>query len=294
MFGILLIDKPQGITSHGVISRLRKTLDTRRIGHAGTLDPLATGLLVIAVGPATRFLQYLDLEPKTYVATVKFGESTNTYDAEGEITQNRPIPEKLAEKIKANIPKFLGEITQSPPIYSAIKVQGKPLYEYARRGEYVEIKSRTQYIYKYNLDSLNYNEATFSISCDGGTYIRSLAHDLGEAIGCGAHITQLRRTQVGQFHIEQSIELEYVNKSHIIPSQTVLTHLPQIIMTPDQIDDIRHGRPFENQTPINHPHAVLIAQNGNVVSIANVVEDTIIQPDCVIPYELFDQIIANQ
>lgn len=294
MFGILLIDKPQGITSHGVISRLRKALDTRRIGHAGTLDPLATGLLVVAVGPATRFLQYLDLEPKTYVSTVKFGESTNTYDAEGEITQTRPIPQNLQEQIIKNIPQFLGKITQSPPIYSAIKVQGKPLYEYARRGEEVEIKSRTQNIYSYTLDSINNREATFTIACDGGTYIRSLAHDLGEAIGCGAHITQLRRTQVGQFHIHQSTQLDEATESHIIPSQTVLTHLPQIIMTPEQTDDIRHGRSFENETPITAPHAVLIAQNGNVVSIANVVEDTIIQPDCVIPYELFDQIIANQ
>jgi tRNA pseudouridine55 synthase len=293
VFGILLIDKPQGITSHGVISRLRKALDTRRIGHAGTLDPLATGLLVVAVGPATRFLQYLNLEPKTYVSTVKFGESTNTYDAEGEVTETRPVPSNLEEQISQHIPQFLGKITQSPPIYSAIKVQGKPLYEYARRGEEVEIKTRTQNIHSYTLDSIYDQEATFTIVCDGGTYIRSLAHDLGEAIGCGAHIKELRRTGAGQFQIDQAIPLEQATDQNIIPAQDVLTHIPQIHLTTQQIDDIRHGRAIEVETPLNHNNAVLISQNGNVVSIANVVKETTLQPDCVIPYELFDEIIAN-
>ncbi len=293
MFGILLINKPQGITSHGVISRLRKALDTRRIGHAGTLDPLATGLLVVAVGPATRFLQYLNLEPKTYVSTVKFGQSTNTYDAEGEVIQTRPIPENLEQQINNSLPQFLGKITQSPPIYSAIKVQGKPLYEYARRGEEVEIKARTQNIHSYTLDSISGDEAIFTITCDGGTYIRSLAHDLGEVIGCGAHIKELCRTGAGQFHLNQAIPLDQATADHIIPSHQTLQHLPQIILNREEIDHIRHGRSVENPTPINNPKAVLMTPDSNVISIANVVKETELHPYCVIPYELFDQLIEN-
>ena len=133
MLGILLINKPAGITSHDVVSRCRRKLQTKRVGHAGTLDPLATGLLVMAVGPATRFLQYLPLEPKEYVATIKFGESTNTYDSEGEVTESRPVPKNLEERLVDVFPDFTGEIDQLPPMFSAVKKDGKPLYAYARK-----------------------------------------------------------------------------------------------------------------------------------------------------------------
>lgn len=294
MFGILLVDKPQGITSHGVISRLRKTLNTRRIGHAGTLDPLATGLLVVAVGPATRFLQYLDLEPKTYVATVKFGESTNTYDAEGEITQTRPIPQDLDQKIQTHIPAFLGKIAQIPPIFSAIKHQGKPLYEYARNGEDVELKVRYVHIANYEMNNINPPEATFTIVCSGGTYIRSLAHDLGEAIGCGAHITSLRRTGAGTYDIPQTTPLDQITADHLIPVKSALTHLPQVILNPRQLTHIRHGRPVLIPETIARPKAALLTESGNVVGIANVINETTLQPECVIPAEVFDQLIQTQ
>lgn len=293
MFGILLIDKPKGITSHGVISRLRKTLNTRRIGHAGTLDPLATGLLVVAVGPATRFLQYLDLEPKTYVATVKFGESTNTYDAEGEVTESHPVPQNLKQKIEENLPAFIGEITQLPPIFSAIKVQGKPLYDYARKGEDVEIKPRHLTIHNYTLDSLTRDTATFTIVCSGGTYIRSLAHDLGGAIGCGAHITDLRRTGAGNFQIDQTIPLDSVTAENIIPVKTALTHLCQIHLNPGQIEHIRHGRSIILKEPISQPIAALLTPDGNVVGIGNVLEETTVHPECLVPTEVFNQLIPT-
>lgn len=289
MFGILLVDKPEGITSHGVISRLRKTLNTRRIGHAGTLDPLATGLLVIAVGPATRFLQYLSLEPKVYEATVRFGESTNTYDAEGEISQTRPIPPDLESQIQTHIPKFLGKIAQFPPIYSAIKHQGQPLYEYARKGQDVKVKPRHIFIEEFNINSISGQEATFSITCSGGTYIRSLAHDLGEAIGCGGHITKLRRIGAGEFHVDQSIPLDQVTAFNIIPLKNALTHLPHADLTALQTVDIRHGRTVDYPIAETPQPVVLLTPDGNVLGIARVVKTdgdrSTLQPDCVIPAE---------
>ncbi|MBA4291398.1 tRNA pseudouridine(55) synthase TruB [bacterium] len=293
MFGILLVDKPLGISSHGVISRLRKTLGTRRIGHAGTLDPLATGLLVVAVGPATRFLQYLDLEPKTYVVTYKFGESTTTYDAEGEITETKPVPSNLADEIQLHLPQFLGRIAQVPPIYSAIKHQGKKLYEYARSGQEIAVKTRHIFIHSYETNSVSATEATFTIVCSGGTYIRSLAHDLGQAIGCGAHISELRRTGAGAYQITDSFPLDQITPSNLIPVKSALKHLPFVVLNPDQILHIRHGRSFNHPNPIDHPKAALLTEDGNVVGIANVSNAITLQPECVIPAEVFDQITAN-
>lgn len=289
MFGILLIDKPQGITSHGVISRLRKTLNTRRIGHAGTLDPLATGLLVVAVGPATRFLQYLALEPKIYEATIRFGESTNTFDSEGEVAQTRPVPENLEVQIQNHLPKFLGKIAQFPPIYSAIKHQGQPLYAYARKGEDVEIKPRHIFIEDFTFKSSNGQEVFFSITCSGGTYIRSLAHDLGEAIGCGGHITQLRRTGAGEFMVDKAIPLDEVTPFNIIPLGKALSHLPCAHLSALQTIDIRHGRTIDYPIAETPDPVVLFTPDGNVLGIAHVVkiEGTLVtlQPDCVIPAE---------
>jgi len=289
MFGILLIDKPQGITSHGVIARLRKILNTRRIGHAGTLDPLATGLLVVAVGPATRFLQYLNLEPKHYAAKVKFGESTNTYDSDGEIQVTRPVPANLATQIEQHLPPFLGKIAQYPPIYSAIKHQGQPLYAYARKGEDVEIKPRYIFIESYVPTSVKAPHAVFSITCSGGTYIRSLAHDLGEAIGCGAHITELRRVGAGEFTADKCIELDEVTPFHIIPLKNALTHLPSANLTPLQTVDIRHGRTVEYPIAETAQPIALFTPEGNVLGIARVVKTeggiSTLQPDCVIPAE---------
>src|SRR5476649_403009 len=182
MFGILLIDKPLGGTSHDVVNHIRRRFGTRRVGHAGTLDPLGTGLLVVAVGPATRFLQYLPLEPKVYIAEVAFGHSTPTYDAEGELSEARPVPENLAEAIDSKLPAFRGLIQQLPPMYSAIKVGGKPLYKFAREGKEQVRESRTVHIDTFEILSIEGDKATARISCSGGTYIRSLANDLGEAL----------------------------------------------------------------------------------------------------------------
>lgn len=293
MFGILLIDKPAGITSHGVISRLRKVFGTRRIGHAGTLDPLATGLLVVAVGPATRFLQYLDLEPKTYEAEITFGIATNTFDSEGEETESKPIPNDLWDLIQQNLHTFIGKIEQFPPTYSAVKHLGKPLYAYARKGEEVEVKARSVFISQFSLDSLDGPTGRFTVVCSGGTYVRSLAHDLGQAVGCGAHISALRRTSAGQFLAADATSLEETSPSDLIPVKEVLSHLPQIHLNPNQVDCIRHGRPITVSNRLESPKAALLTPEGNVVGIGSVVKESTLHPECVIPAEVFDQLLST-
>lgn len=293
MFGIVVVDKPLGITSHGVISALRRRFNVRRIGHAGTLDPLASGVLVAAVGPATRFLQYLDLEPKIYQSTFKFGVVTTTYDQEGEVVEQHPVPSDLKSAIQAKLADFRGSIEQTPPIYSAIKRQGKPLYAYARKGESVEIPTRTVFIERFDLLGLDDDSAKFEIVCSGGTYIRSLAHDLGAAVECGAHVLELRRTAVGSFTISDAVPLDDVTVEHILPLHTSLGHLPRRELSQAEVSLIRNGRSISSMLQSsNHPIG-LFDPNGNVVGIARVLSGDgtpVLQPECVIPAE-FDSTV---
>ena len=207
MFGMLNIYKPAGLTSHDVVGILRKILKIRQVGHAGTLDPFAQGVLPVCIGKATRLIEYLD-DDKEYLATVKFGSATETYDLEGNVTKTGDKKVCQAEITEA-LKSFEGEISQMPPIYSAIKVNGKKLYEYARNNEDVKIKPRTVFIEKIELKEFNETEqvAQISIKCSKGTYIRSIAHDLGENLGCYAHLIRLERTLVGKFSKKNALKL---------------------------------------------------------------------------------------
>ena len=290
MLGILLIDKPIGITSHDVVSRMRKRFDTRRIGHAGTLDPLATGLLVVAVGPATRFLQYLHLEPKEYVTTFRFGIETSTFDAEGEVVSERQIPEDLVQRINEELPQFREEIKQLPPMYSAVKRAGRPLYSYARKGETVERQLREVYIEEYELLNTDESEATFRIVCSGGTYVRTLAHDLGQAVGCGAHVSSLCRTQVGRFHIDQAVEIDDAGPQDLIPLAEALEPMPVVSLNAGQFRLVQNGHFVKVAEPPTAPLAALADEDGNVVSVARVQHNEL-HPECVIPMEaLYGQV----
>ncbi len=284
MLGILLIDKPLGITSHDVVHRVRRKFGTKRVGHAGTLDPLATGLLVVAVGPATRFLQYLPLEPKTYIAEFQFGAVTATYDAEGEIVESGHIPNDLDDKINQRLPQFLGEITQIPPMYSAVKKDGKALYEYARAGQEVERKERSVFIHKF--DQIDAHDAVrkFEIVCSGGTYIRSLGHDLGQAVGCGAYVKSLVRTKVGSFDLLQSTNLDLLEKSNLIPLKEALPPLPFVNLNDSQTRSVREGRAIAADTIPTSPFVALLDPAGQVFSVARV-DGSKLQPDCVITEE---------
>lgn len=285
MLGIILVDKPQGLTSHDIVSRLRRQFQTRRVGHAGTLDPLATGLLVIAIGPATRFLQYLPLEPKEYVVTYKFGLSTNTYDADGETTEERDIPFNLKELITDSIPTFLGDQEQLPPMFSAVKKNGKPLYAYARKGEEVERPKRKIYISEYELLHLDEDTATFRIVCSGGTYIRTLGHDLGVKLGCGAHVTKLQRTKVGKFNLENATKWEASNVEALIPLSKALPPLPLITLNEAQAEKVQHGQEILSNSEIPTEKVGMLGPNGNVLGIGHVTGNKV-QPECVLPKEV--------
>jgi tRNA pseudouridine55 synthase len=206
--GILFIDKPQGITSHDVVDRVRRTLGMKRVGHAGTLDPMATGLLIILVGQATKVSQFLMGLDKTYAGTLKLGETTDSHDADGQIVSTRPIAGITAEKLTEVMKTFVGDQYQLPPMFSAKKQHGQTLYKLARQGIEVEREPRFIRISSLTIQSIELPFAAFEVACSKGTYIRTLAHDIGEKLGCGAHLTTLRRTAIDKFQVTDSITLE--------------------------------------------------------------------------------------
>ncbi len=208
--GVLLVDKPVDHTSHDVVARLRGKLKMKRIGHAGTLDPMATGLLVILVGKATRISQYLMSVDKEYAGTVELGKVTNTQDAEGEVLETRPVPVFSEEQIRAALRSFIGDQYQLPPMFSAIKIDGVPLYKRAREGEEVEREPRFIRVMSYELTRWASPELDFVVRCTKGTYVRTLAHDLGQRLGCGAHLKALRRLSSGNLTVKQALTLDQI------------------------------------------------------------------------------------
>lgn len=206
--GVLLIDKPVGCTSHDVVDRVRRKLKMKKIGHAGTLDPNATGLLIILVGKATKVSQYLMSLDKEYSGAMKLGEITNTYDSEGEIMETRDVPTLTEEAVNEVFGEFLGDQYQTPPMFSAKKIDGVPLYKLARKGKEVEREPRFIRISRFDLISVELPIINFEVACSKGTYIRTLAHDIGEKLGCGAHLESLRRTVSGNFKIAQCTPLD--------------------------------------------------------------------------------------
>ncbi len=212
MEGVLLVDKPTGMTSHDVVYRLRRKLGMQRIGHAGTLDPMATGLLIMLVGKATRISQYLISLDKAYDGEVTLGVTTNSQDAEGEVMETRPVPPLTEAQVREAMLTFLGDQYQTPPMFSAVKIGGVPLYKKARQGEEVEREPRFIRIAAFDLKSFNLPKLEFSLACTKGTYVRSIAHELGQKLGCGAHLATLRRVVSGKFDVAQAVQFEEVIK----------------------------------------------------------------------------------
>ena len=244
LFGFLNIYKPVGMTSHDVVSVLRRVTKIKQIGHTGTLDPFAEGVLPICIGKATRLIEYLQ-DDKEYLATVQFGAATNTFDLDGEkvFTSDKEVSR---DDIKEGLKSFEGEILQFPPIFSAIKVKGKKLYEYARKGEEVEIQPRKVVI--ENIELKNFDEelqqAQILLKCSKGTYIRSIANDLGKNLGCGGYLIKLIRTQAGKFRVENSVQLDGIDvKSNLINPLDIL-NLPKIAVDNDDLARIKNGMPI--------------------------------------------------
>ncbi|MER2599764.1 MAG: tRNA pseudouridine(55) synthase TruB [Caldilineales bacterium] len=234
--GVLAVDKPAGYTSHDVVARVRRLAGLRQVGHAGTLDPMATGLLLLCLGRATRLLEYVSGQEKSYVAGITLGISTNTYDAEGEISAQRPLPELSAEQLDQALAAFRGPIMQRPPAFSALKRDGIPLYQRARAGETVTVDPRPVTVYSLELLDFNPPHLTLQVRCGAGTYVRSLAHDLGEALGCGAHLHSLRRDAIGTFHVADAFTLPQLETmaaraelaAAILPPERAVQHLPRL------------------------------------------------------------------
>ena len=255
MGGVLCVDKPLGITSHDVINRIRRLAGLRRVGHAGTLDPLATGVLLLCLGRSTRLIEYLVGHDKLYETTVRLGQSTTTYDAEGDIVEERPFTDLTLSQIKDALEPFRGQIQQQPPLYSAIKQGGQPLYKLARRGvKNVARQYRSVTIHEVTL--LNWEPPFLSlrIACSSGTYIRSLGHDLGKALGCGGHLTALRRLAVGDFGLETAVPLGNLTPeniaSHLLPPDTAVRHLPRLDLPETAAVAILQGKPVSQTKQI--------------------------------------------
>jgi tRNA pseudouridine55 synthase len=257
--GLLLVDKPSGMTSHDAVEVVRRSLGTRKVGHAGTLDPMATGLLVLGVGRATRLLRYLGELPKTYAATGRLGEETDTLDADGEIVRTAPVNVSLAEVERA-CASLVGESMQAPPAYSAVRVGGRRLYEAARRGEVLEARPRPIRVDAFAVSAFDGRDLEARVTCSGGTYVRVLVADVGRSLGCGAHLVRLRRTAIGSFLVEDA---RPPGQGALEPVERAVRHLPGIRLEREEARAASHGRPL-GPAGIVGPYAVFDPEDALV------------------------------
>jgi tRNA pseudouridine55 synthase len=278
--GVLVVDKPIGMTSHDVVQVIRKGTNIRRAGHTGTLDPRASGVLVILVGPAVRLSEYVAASDKRYQAVVRLGTTTDTYDGDGRVMSSSAV-DVTEEQFEAALKNFVGEIEQVPPPYSAIKIKGRRAYEMAREGEEVDMQPRK--IKVYNLEMLEWAppEAVIDVYCSSGTYVRSLAHDLGNSLGCGAYLTGLRRTKSGRFTLRDAVPLRKLREAfengswyqYLIPAAEALTDWPAVELSVEQVEAIRHGiRISAEQT--DAPLARGISEQGELVALLELVPES--------------------
>jgi tRNA pseudouridine55 synthase len=236
--GLLLVDKPSGITSHDAVDVVRRRLGTRKVGHAGTLDPMATGLLLLGVGRATRLLRYFGDLPKTYEGTARLGVETDTLDADGSIVRSSEAAVSRAEVERA-FAALLGASMQRPPAYSAVKVGGRKLYEAARAGEALEAPPRPIRVDAFEVLAFEPPDVGFSVTCSGGTYVRVLLADVGTALGCGAHLRRLRRTRIGPYRVDDAVVPEAVGPPR--PVEDAVAHLPRLELTEDEARAASNG-----------------------------------------------------
>jgi tRNA pseudouridine55 synthase len=220
--GVLLVDKAEGMTSHDVVAIVRRKLEIKKIGHCGTLDPIATGLLLLTIGRGTKIQDLLMSEDKSYSGTLTLGTSTSTQDRQGEVVETRAVPPLDENQIRAAFEKFRGDFYQMPPMVSAKKQGGVPLYKLARQGKVVERESRLVHVYKYSIDCVALPDIDFSVVCSKGFYVRTYAHDIGELLGCGAHLKSLRRTRSGRFDVDLAIGIE---KIKTVPRDEILKRI---------------------------------------------------------------------
>ncbi len=282
--GVLPVDKPVGPTSHDAVAAVRRALGTRQVGHTGTLDPFASGLLLVCVGPATRLAEYLTGLPKTYVATMRLGEATDTDDLTGEtLSSSEAWREVAADRVEAALAAQVGTIRQLPPLYSAKKVEGERMYAAARRGERPERTPVQVTVHRIELLAFHPPEVEFEVDCSSGTYIRAIARDVGETLGVGAHLRTLRRTRIGEHTVDGAVPLqsledaEHVQRALLTPLEA-LRHLPRVVVEGESLQVVRHGggvpapEGAEPQGPV-----ALASPEGELLAIAEL-RGGILQP----------------
>jgi len=283
MDGLLIIDKPVGPTSHDIVYKAKRLLKAK-VGHTGTLDPLASGVLPLLVGRATRLARFLQSEDKEYVAEIELGTSTDTCDREGRVIGQAPVPELSNEQLVHVLSSFQGKIHQQPPIYSAIKVQGRKLYEFARRQVEVTPPERTVEIHALELLGWDGGKMQLRIECSAGTYIRSMARDIGERIGCGGFLTALDRTRSGAFHRSNATPLSQLADSwrdRLIPLESLLPDLPRIDLDEASATRIRHGNTIPAEPPLVDTPYCRLFQAGHLIAIARPA-GALLHPDIVL------------
>lgn len=289
--GVLVVDKPMGMTSHDVVQTIRRGTGIRRAGHTGTLDPRASGVLVILIGPAVRLSEYVSASKKRYQATLSLGSSTNTYDLEGEVVNTGSAEDISEEDFEKALQQFVGQIEQVPPQYSAVKVKGRRAYDMARGGEEVPLEPRIINVYSLEMLEWAPPEVVIDVYCSSGTYVRSLANDLGQVLGCGAHLVGLRRTMSGRFTLRDAIPLRRLQESfndstwykHLIPAAEALGDWAMVELDADQVELIRHGhriaaneeaKNWERNEDNNLIWARGVSQQGDLVALLQLDDET--------------------
>lgn len=285
--GVFVVDKPIGLTSHDVVQIIRRGTGIRRAGHTGTLDPRASGVLVVLIGPAVRLSEYVSASDKRYQATLKLGSATETYDSEGPVTTYSAIEHITEDDFKSLLAEFTGEIEQVPPPYSAVKVKGRKAYERARKGEDVQLEPRMINVYSLDLLEWAPPEAVLDVYCSSGTYVRSLAHDLGERLGVGAHLIGLRRTKSGRFTLRDAVPLRQLQDAfavgewykYLIPASEALADWPMIELSGEEVDLVRHGhriplkRNLDEITTVEDGLIRALTQQGDLVALLQLEEE---------------------
>jgi tRNA pseudouridine55 synthase len=274
--GLLLVDKPSGMTSHDAVDVVRRSLATRKVGHAGTLDPMATGLLVLGVGRATRLLRYMGDLPKSYEGTGRLGEETDTLDADGEVVRRVPVEASLPDVQRA-CAALVGESMQTPPAYSAVKVGGRKLYDAARRGDVLEAPARPIRVDAFEVSGFDGRDLGFRVTCSGGTYVRVLVADVGRSLGCGGHLVRLRRTAIGSFRVEDA---RPPGEGTLQTLERAVQHLPGIRLEQEEARAASHGRPL-GPAGIVGPYAVFDPEDALVGVYRD--EGAMARPEVILP-----------
>lgn len=282
--GVLLLDKPIGYSSNQALQKVKWLFQAAKAGHTGTLDPMATGVLPICLGEATKFAQYLTDADKTYLATIQLGVTTTTADSEGEVLVEKPV-NVSASQLEQACAQFIGEIMQVPPMYSALKVDGKALYEYARQGVEIARKARQLTIHSIALQSLGNNIASVLVTCSKGTYIRTLAEDIGQVLGCGAHLAGLRRTETAGYAVEETITIEALEAMELakrdeilMPVDTAIEDLPAVILDEDAAYYLRQGQAVWQAGQIPDSELRLYDEANQFIGLGYLLEDGKVAP----------------